>query len=682
MTQAVARINNFGGLTYVAPAGSLADEAGESALAEAIDTCVRSNRIGVVLDLERVALLGGRALEIILEANTKLRALGGSLEYAHASALVRDVLVANGIAAIGVASDSGPQPVHSPVHRGAEGPQSTARRRLGDILLEMGVVSKDQLSAAIAAQVAGGKHLGRILIQREQLSEADLLLGLSRQTGFPYLELRPGLYDPQAISLIPEQTARRLKVLPMFKVHNRLTLATANPMAIPDLDEIESVAGCTLRLVLSRENDIEQAFVNAYGEDKFSVELGENLPTDITLIEQAAADVDAIDALASGSPIISLVNGLIQRAVRDGASDIHFECFRDRAGVRFRIDGILYEVMTLRTNIHTAIVSRLKVMAKLDIAERRLPQDGRIQIKTQGRGVDLRFSSLLGVGGEKVVLRVLDNNQSILDVEKLGMLPHNLQLFKKLLGRSYGLVLATGPTGSGKTTTLYAAVNFLKGVEKNIVTIEDPVEYQMDIINQNQVNDAIGLSFARMLRHVLRQDPDIIMVGEIRDQETARIAVQSALTGHLVLSTLHTNDAVGALVGIMDMGVEPYLLSSALLGVVAQRLLRQVCPSCKTTSLPPPELAAQYGWPEGARLTRGRGCKACYDSGYRGRMAIHEIIETTEDLQRLMIKRPTKDDLQAFVRQSHMASMFDDGMQRVLEGRTSLEEVSRVIHAV
>jgi len=300
---------------------------------------------------------------------------------------------------------------------------------------------------------------------------------------------------------------------------------------------------------------------------------------------------------------------------------------------------------------------------------------------TQGRSVDLRFSSLPGIYGEKVVLRVLDKNQSILDVEKLGMSAPNLALLKKLLGRSYGLILVTGPTGSGKTTTLYASVNQLKSIEKNIVTIEDPVEYQLDIINQNQVNEAIGLSFAKMLKHVLRQDPDIIMVGEIRDRETAEIAVQAALTGHLVLSTLHTNDAVGALSRIMDMGVEPYLLSSALAGVVAQRLVRGVCPACKTTYLPPPELVQKYKWPEGARLTRGRGCPSCYDSGYRGRLGIHEIIESSEGLQRLMVKNPTKEELQAFTKSEGYPTLFDDGLQRALDGRTTIEEVSRVIHS-
>ena len=321
-------------------------------------------------------------------------------------------------------------------------------------------------------------------------------------------------------------------------------------------------------------------------------------------------------------------------------------------------------------------------MANLDIAERRMPQDGRIQVGTQGRTVDLRFSSLPGIYGEKVVLRVLDKNQAILDVDKLGMSENNLAGFNKLLDRSHGLLLATGPTGSGKTTTLYAAINRLKSMEKNIVTIEDPVEYQLDIINQNQVSDAIGLSFAKLLKHVLRQDPDIIMVGEIRDRQTAEIAVQAALTGHLVLSTLHTNDAAGAVSRMVEMGVEPYLLASALIGVVAQRLVRQVCGACKTTYLATPELAAAHGWSETAniRLVRGRGCQACYDSGYRGRFAIHELLEIDPGTQRLIIANATREELATHAQQHGHKPLYADGLGRALAGETTLEEISRVIH--
>src|SRR6185295_6706398 len=403
---------------------------------------------------------------------------------------------------------------------------------------------------------------------------------------------------------------------------------------------------------------------------------------DLHLLESVIPDdYTQIDQMAGASPVINLVNAVIQRAIHDRASDIHIENSRTRARIRYRVDGVLYEVMAPRQDLYPAIVSRLKVMANLDIAERRMPQDGRIQVATQGRTVDLRFSSLPGIFGEKVVLRVLDKSQSILDVEKLAMRESNLKRFKGLLARSHGLILVTGPTGSGKTTTLYSAINTLKSVEKNIVTIEDPVEFQLDIINQNQVNDAIGLSFPRMLKHVLRQDPDIIMVGEIRDPQTAEIAVQAALTGHLVLSTLHTNDAVGAVSRMLDMGVEPYLLASALAGVVAQRLVRRICDGCKTTYLAPAEVLAACGLKGGSyQFARGRGCAACYDSGYKGRLGIHELIEIGPEMQRRIVAKAGMEELRAQAVREGCVNLHADGMERVLARQTTPEEIARAIH--
>jgi len=677
--------SSIGSITYLAPSGSLGEENMQAALAGAVGACVETSRAEVVLDLDRVPLVNGRGLEVILNANDRLTAAGGSLKFVNASPLVTDILIANGITSSDPSSAFGASTVMSVGQRLAPQP-----RKIGEILIEMGLITDAQRAEALQLQTRSGKQLGAILIEKRTISETDLYQALSRQSGIPYIALRPGLYEPAAAAMVPGETARRLNVLPMFKVRDTLTLATADPQAIPALDEIQSIAGGKLCLVLSRRDEITKCYFDAYSVDQASraMDGGMDGPGgalgdaagDIDLVEQERTDFTAIDQMAGGSSVINLVNGLIQRAVSDGASDIHIECSRARGMVRFRVDGILHEIMQVRPDMHPAIVSRLKVMAKLDIAERRMPQDGRLQVMTQGRTIDLRFSSLAGIYGEKVVLRILDRSQAILDIDKIGMTPPNLAVFKKLLGRSYGMVLVTGPTGSGKTTTLYAAVNFLKSIEKNIVTIEDPVEYQIDIINQNQVNEATGLGFARMLRHILRQDPDIIMVGEIRDRETAEIAVQAALTGHLVLSTLHTNDAVGALSRMMEMGVEPYLLSSALAGVVAQRLVRRVCPTCSAPFTPSPELAAAQGWPVDVKLAKGRGCPACYDSGYRGRMGIHEIIEATADLERVMIKNPSKEDLQAFIHKSGHKSLFQDGMQRVLERRTSLEEVARVIH--
>jgi type IV pilus assembly protein PilB len=670
--------SSVAGVTYLAPSETLAGDEPCRTLAATLASCCENGRVQVVLNLERVQVIDGKSLEAIVDAHVQLTQRGGRLRLANFSPLIRDVLVANGL----LDAETAAERRTGVVHEIGEHRPRVHRRKLGEHAVELGLLTPEQLAKALELQKKSGRLFGELLLEQKFLSEADLVRVMSRQTGIPLINLRRGLYDAEALAVLPRETARRLNVLPMFRIHDTLTLATADPESIPALDEIQGVTGCKLRLVLCRREDIARNLAEAYSSGDLTLNLVETQPIDLELVEHVQADQNTIDELAEASPVINLVNGLIQRAVRDRASDIHIECARGKSMVRFRIDGVLYEILPIRPDLHPAVVSRLKVMAKLDIAERRMPQDGRLQVVTQGRNVDLRFSSLPGIYGEKVVLRVLDKNQSILDVQKLGMQPGTLDVLKKLLARSYGLILVTGPTGSGKTTTLYAATSYLRSTEKNIVTIEDPVEYQLDLINQNQVNDMIGLSFAKMLKHILRQDPDIIMVGEIRDRETAEIAVQAALTGHLVLSTLHTNDAVGAVSRLTEMGVPPYLLSSALAGVVAQRLVRQVCQACKTTYLPSPELAAKHGWSNTVRLVKGRGCPTCFDSGYRGRMGIYEILESSEELQGLMIRNPSKEELQAFVRSVGHQTLFADGVKRVVEGRTTLEEISRVIHAV
>jgi type IV pilus assembly protein PilB len=667
----------IGSMTYVAPTGALTVGAACQALQDSLAECIDAKQLQLILDLEQVSLLDGRALEIIQEAHASLSHNGGWLKLVNPSPLVRDILTAVGLGDPESMRKASPGDLLSI----DEDYSPLPTRKFGEILLDMQVATVEQLDAAALMQSRNGKRLGRLLVENGTISDTNLLEALGHQFRLPHLRLRAGLYEAAAAAALPRDVARRLEVLPLFKVHDTLTLATSDPQSIPAQDEIRELTGLKLRLVLVGREDILKHQLDAYSGNGFDPELVEYAATDIALVERQESDFAQIDQMAGGSPVINLVNGLIQRAVRDGVSDIHIESGRSRSLVRFRIDGLLYEALSTRADMHPAIVSRLKVMANLDIAERRLPQDGRMQVTTQGRNVDLRFSSLPGIYGEKVVLRVLDKSHSILDVEKLGMSEQNLALLKKLLARSYGLILVTGPTGSGKTTTLYASVNHLKSVEKNIVTIEDPVEYQLDIINQNQVNDAIGLSFSKMLKHVLRQDPDIIMVGEIRDRDTAEIAVQASLTGHVVLSTLHTNDAVGALSRMMDMGVEPYLLSSALAGVIAQRLVRGICAECKQTFLAPTDLVERFQWPKGALISKGRGCSSCYDSGYRGRLGIHEIIESSESLQRLMAKAPNKDELSCFMRAEKYPTLFDDGLRRVLEGRTTVEEIYRVIHA-
>ena len=465
----------------------------------------------------------------------------------------------------------------------------------------------------------------------------------------------------------------------MFRVNNTVFLATHDPQAIPSFDAVTEKTGCTVRPVLATSENILEKISEAHAaSDDLSEYIGGlDVEADLEVLEgQAEQDLDAIDERSGSSPVINLINTLVQRAVRDSASDIHIEPGRGKSRIRFRIDGVLYQVMTPPPEVFPALVSRLKVMAKLDIAERRLPQDGRIQVLTQGRVIDLRLSTLPGIFGEKVVLRVLDKEKAIMQIDRIGLTDSHLATFKRLLKSRHGLFLVTGPTGSGKTSTLYSAINYLNSVEKSIVTIEDPVEYQLDVINQNQVREMIGLDFAKLLKHVLRQDPDIVMVGEIRDAETAEIAVQAALTGHLVLSTLHTNDAIGAITRLLDMGIQPYLLSSALVGVMGQRLIRRVCPKCKLQYSISAEALQDMGVAseEPKRLVRGKGCTHCYDSGHKGRMAVHEIVEIDVSTQQLMTQKPSRDELDAHLKSHKVMTLYDAALQAAFAGHTSLEE--------
>jgi type IV pilus assembly protein PilB len=672
METAVTR-SHIGSMTYLAPTMALVAAEAIAALEAAIAGCIALHQVTIVVDLGKVSLLSSHALELMVATASRLAGLGGWLKVAYPSALVKDIFAITGLDDQ-VALYDAPRKPARPV-------RPAGQCKLGDILVERGVATAAQVAEAAKLQEQTGKRMGLIMVENKWLSESALFQALAEQLELPYVAVRPGLYDPAALALLERDVARRLNVLPLFVVHNTLTLATGEPQAIHSIDEIKARTGCKIRVVLALPGDIRRVRDDAYGGAM--PEFIHSEAADLELIEnQIPDDYTQIDQMAGASPVINMVNAVIQRAIHDGASDIHIEISRNRARIRLRIDGIMYEVIAPRVDQHPAIVSRLKVMANLDIAERRLPQDGRIQVATQGRTVDLRFSSLPGIYGEKVVLRVLDKNQSILDVDKLGMNASAAAAFKRLLARSHGLILVTGPTGSGKTTSLYAAISHLKSIEKNIVTIEDPVEYQLDIINQNQVNDAIGLTFPKILKHVLRQDPDIIMVGEIRDRQTAEIAVQAALTGHLVLTTLHTNDTLGAVSRLVEMGVEPYLLSSALIGVMAQRLVRRVCQGCKTSYLAPPEAASACRWTGKGdlRLTRGRGCPACYDSGYKGRMGIYELLEVDSDLQRMIVANAGKEAMLAHVSARGHHDLYADGMARAFGGDTTPEEIARVVH--
>ena len=674
--QSITRVR-IGVATHIALRASLIGNEALQDLLLVIDECVDGGEYKIILDFSAVQTVDSLAISSLMDVQDRLIKLGGWVKISGHNSIIAEVATITGLSDYITFLDGDSGNKQAGPDEVSLGPGA----RLGDILIARGLISQSKIDEALKLQERLGKRMGQIIVNKGWVAENDVMRALGEQLGVPFVRVRPGLFDPAISALLDRSVARRLGVMPLFRLRSRVFLATSKPQDMPTLEEVSERLQCDVKPVLARKEDILKMLNESVGIDDMPFDMVGDVDEDFEVIENLQIDdYSAIDEVAAGSPVVNMVNSIIQRAVHDGASDIHLEPFRTHSRIRFRIDGLLYEFTAPRVELHPALVSRLKVMANLDIAERRMPQDGRIQVQTQGRSVDLRFSSLPGLYGEKVVLRILDKNQAILDVNRLNMCDQNLTTFKDLLDTSHGLILVTGPTGSGKTTSLYAALNYLKSIEKNIVTIEDPVEYQLDIINQNEVRTGIGLTFAKILKHVLRQDPDIVMVGEIRERETAEIAVQAALTGHLVLSTLHTNDAVGAVTRMIDMGVEPYLLSSALLGVVGQRLVRTICPNCKADYLAPPELAEQFDWQGQAdtKLARGKGCEECYDSGFKGRMGIHEILKTDPDLQKLIISSPSRDELSDYLDERGFYTLFDDGLARALERRTTVEEVSRV----
>jgi type IV pilus assembly protein PilB len=555
------------------------------------------------------------------------------------------------------------------------------RMRIGEILVSQGRITPEQLTEILRIQKENYKPIGQIMVEKGILTEEELRHILGAQLGIPHVWLRKGLVDPRIVHVLPKEKALHYQVIPLFRVNNVLTLATADPNAFFVFDEVSKITNLEVQPVLCRAHDIMDAIHASYQEDVGIDEIMASIDEAAIEVVRTAEEkeVSEIAEMAEGSPVINLTNMVMLKAIRDGASDIHIERESKKFRVRVRIDGILYELMSPKPEMHPAVVSRLKVMANLDIAERRIPQDGRIQVHVDGRSVDIRFSSMPGIHGEKVVLRILDKSKVILDINKLGFDLEVLHLFKALLTKSSGLILVCGPTGSGKTTTLYSAITMLNSMETNIVTIEDPVEYQLEIINQNQVKDEIGLTFSKILRHTLRQDPDIIMVGEIRDRETAEIAIQASLTGHMVLSTLHTNDSPSAITRLLEMGVEPYLISSSLLASLAQRLVRTTCTECKTQYYAPKGILKQLGVDENEKiqLSKGKGCSACYDSGFRGRIGLYELLEMNEELQSLILANPTIDALRKYRKENGRKTLKEIGNKKVLEGVTTMEEVTR-----
>lgn len=553
------------------------------------------------------------------------------------------------------------------------------RIKLGEILVLQKKLTHEKLYELLDVQSQTSQSLGYLLTKEKIITDQELTEALSQQLGIPHIALRKGLVDPKIVHVLPKEKAVQMNVIPMFRVNNVLTVATSDPHDFFKQDKIAEITKLHIQQVSCTREDISEAIEACYqGQISIDDVISSVEEDDLSFIEATAeTTISEIAKMAEGSPVINLTNLILLKAIREDASDIHIEPQQDRFRVRARVDGILYELMSHGMERHSAVVSRLKVMASLDISERRMPQDGRIQVTVDGKLIDLRFSSLPGYYGEKVVLRILDRSKSILNINKLGFEPFLLSLFKQLIRRPYGLIVVCGPTGSGKTTTLYAAVNLLNTMEKNIIAIEDPVEYQLPGVTQVPVKSSIGLSFAKILKHVLRQDPDIILVGEIRDSETAKIAIQASLTGRLVLSTLHTNDSPSSVTRLLEMGIEPYLISSALLASIGQRLVRSICPNCKTEFLPPKEIVRELGLDETkpVRLARGRGCTSCFDSGFKGRLGIHEILVNDQGLQRLILSNPTIDRIKEYLDKSGFKTLKNDGYKKVIQGYTTIEEV-------
>jgi type IV pilus assembly protein PilB len=563
---------------------------------------------------------------------------------------------------------------------------SPKRARIGEALVHEGVLSPEQLQKALAQQKATGRMLGELLVEQGVISGSTLVQVLAKTIGVKGCQLRHGLIDPSLLKLIGAEEAERLLALPMFKVHGTLTVAMTEPLALPKIDRLRALTGCKVRTVLALEANVRE-FIKKYaaGDGNLDAFLTSLTEEDVSVVERESVDegpVADIDKMIAGSPIINLVNVTLLTAVRDKASDIHIEPEKKGTRIRYRIDGVLRDLMKPPAGMHAAIVSRIKVIGKMDIAEKRLPQEGRVHIIAEGREIDLRVSSMPTLLGEKLVLRILDKENLRVKLEDLGFRAEAMVAFKRMLEQPHGLVLVTGPTGSGKTTTLYSALDLVRSPELNIVTIEDPVEYQLDLINQTHVHDAVGLTFARALRSILRQDPDVIMVGEIRDEETARVAVQAALTGHLVLATLHTNDAPGAVARLLDMGIEPYLLSSAINGVVAQRLARSICPGCATKYYPSEQELADAGLNDrtGRAFRKGSGCQQCHDSGFQGRFGVYEVMEVTPEIRRMIHKAAPSHELRDQFRKQGGRTLREEGVQLALDGRSSLDEILRVTH--
>jgi type IV pilus assembly protein PilB len=564
-------------------------------------------------------------------------------------------------------------------------PATLQRQPLGQLLITRGLLQQEQLDQALDEQRRGNhqKLLGEVLVEMRFCSEDQITEALAHAYGVPYARISPRIADPKAISILPKEFLEKHQVLPLFRVEQTLTVAISEPANVFLVEEIERLSGQTVQVVAATSRDIK-ATLQAYlpNDQVFVIDdiIEEVRPEEFTLIQQQVQDIASLEQAAGDSPVIKLVNYIIYTAVKDGASDIHIEPGEHVLRVRCRIDGRLAEKLRPPHHMHAAVASRIKIMAGLDIAERRLPQDGGIHVMMDKRPIDLRVSTMPAKHGEKVVVRIIDNERASVNLEKLGFGYDTLKLFRKLIVKPNGIILVTGPTGSGKSTTLYSVLQELNRDDVNICTVEDPVEYALSGVNQFQVNEKAGFNFANALRSILRQDPDILMIGEIRDGETARIATQAALTGHLVFATMHTNDAVSAITRLYNIGIEPYLVGATLCGVLAQRLVRKLCPACKKPVDPTPHEKHAYekfGLPV-EKLHHPKGCPRCRNLGYAGRIGLYELLVPDDPMIERISAGAPLNELRQLADKLGMIPLRRDGLEKVGQGMTTLEEVYRV----
>lgn len=550
------------------------------------------------------------------------------------------------------------------------GTLAVRRKKLGDLLIEQGLLTEEELLSVLEGKQSDQK-IGDALLQRGIITEQQLIETLEVQLGIPHVTLYRYPFDPKLFNMVPKEVAKRKMLVPLKRENDKLYIAMTDPMDIITIDDLRLTTGFNIEPAIASKDDIMKTIAKYYDEESYD-DLLDELPEVTKEQQEELNDLDA--------PIVRLVNQILSNAVSQKASDVHFDPQESKILVRYRIDGSLRTERTLPKTMQQMVIARIKILANLDITENRIPQDGRIKTNVDFRPIDLRVSSLPTVFGEKIVMRILDLSANLTDISKLGFNDTNMQRFMREIEKPNGIVLISGPTGSGKSSTLYAALNKLNSEEVNIITVEDPVEYQLEGINQIQVNSNVGLTFAAGLRSILRQDPDIVMVGEIRDKETADISIRASLTGHLVLSTIHTNDSIASITRLMDMGIEPFLVTASLNAVVAQRLIRKVCRDCRTiepATLREQEIFAKRGLTIDV-VARGKGCPQCNMTGYRGRMAIHEVLVVDEDMKNIINRNGSAAEIREIAVKNKTIFLIDDGLLKVKEGMTSTEEVLRV----